>query len=109
MTIARNRALTALERRPPEQGLGVRSDWDAIADEGPDPLEQALVSSEARALARCLQELEGNQREWIVLAYYNGLTHAELAGRLGKPLGTVKSWLRRGLLQLRGCLDDDAP
>lgn len=68
-----------------------------------------MVSSDARALARCLQSLEPNQRHSIVLTYFKGLTHRELAVRLHKPLGTVKSWVRRGLLQLRGCLENDAP
>lgn len=107
VTIARNRTLTALERTPRDQAGPEAADWEMIADGAPDPLEQALISSEARALSRCLQELEQDQRRSIVLAYYKGLTHVELAGRLDKPLGTVKSWVRRGLLQLRGCLEND--
>lgn len=107
VTIARNRALTALERRPRDRAGAEAPDWESIADRAPDPLEQTLAGSEARALARCLQALERDQRRSIVLAYYTGLTHVELAQRLGKPLGTVKSWIRRGLLQLRGCLDRD--
>ena len=109
VTITRNRSLTAMTRVSRDPTDGEASDWEDVADGTPDPLEQAMVSSDARALARCLQSLEPNQRHSIVLTYFNGLTHRELARRLGKPLGTVKSWVRRGLLQLRGCLENDAP
>ena len=108
VTIARNRALTALERMPRDRSAAEAPDWEAIAGQWPDPLEQALAGRQSRALARCLQALERDQRRSIVLAYYTGLTHVELAKRLDKPLGTVKSWIRRGLLELRGCLDGDA-
>jgi RNA polymerase sigma-70 factor (ECF subfamily) len=60
--------------------------------------------SDAGALRRCLERLEPARRRLIVLAYVHGLTHGELAGRLGMPLGTVKSWVRRSLLSLRECL-----
>ena len=108
VAIVRNRALTALERLPRDRASAEAPDWETIAGQAPDPLEQALAGRRSRALARCLQALERDQRRSIVLAYYTGLTHVELARRLDKPLGTVKSWVRRGLLQLRGCLDGDA-
>jgi len=105
VTIARNRAFTALERRATDPAAGSDDGLELLADDAPDPYEQALAGSRARALARCLQQLEPAQRRSILLAYYQGLTHAELARRLEAPLGTVKSWVRRGLLQLRGCLE----
>ena len=107
VAIARNRALTALDRLPRDRAGPEAPDWETVADQAPDPLEQALAGRETRALARCLQTLERDQRRSIVLAYYTGLTHVELAKRLDRPLGTVKSWVRRGLLQLRGCLEDE--
>src|SRR5579875_2262567 len=57
------------------------------------------------ALRRCLDELDDNQRRCILLAFVDGLTHAEIAARLSAPLGSVKSWVRRGLVSLRRCLD----
>ena len=57
------------------------------------------------ALRRCLDALEEKQRHSIVLAFVDGLSHAEIALRLAAPLGSVKSWVRRGLLSLRRCLE----
>jgi DNA-directed RNA polymerase specialized sigma24 family protein len=59
---------------------------------------------ETEALKRCLDRLEPNRRKAILLAYVHGLSHGEIAGRLGVPLGTMKSWIRRSLLVLRECL-----
>ena len=57
------------------------------------------------ALERCLQQLGKEQAACVKQAYYEGLTHPELATRLGIPLGTVKTWIRRGLETLRKCLE----
>ncbi len=65
-------------------------------------------SRDARALAECLKTLTGNQRQTIVLAYTHGLSHGELAKHLKQPLGTVKTWIRRGLEKLKGCMEDIA-
>jgi len=59
---------------------------------------------ERQALRRCLERLEPPRRSAIVLAYVHGLTHGELAGRLGVPLGTAKSWVRRGMAALQECM-----
>ena len=56
-------------------------------------------------LQGCMQELEDAQRQCIAGAYFDGLTHAQLSTHMGTPLGTVKSWIRRGLLLLRRCLE----
>lgn len=56
-------------------------------------------------IRRCLERLQPKQRDAILLAFYHGFTHEELAVRLDVPLGTVKSWVRRGLMQLKDCLD----
>jgi len=63
-----------------------------------------LRLSDTSALKRCLERLEPVRRRAILLAYVHGLSHGELAGRLGVPLGTMKSWIRRSLLSLRECL-----
>ncbi len=71
-------------------------------DESPEAVVQRL--SDAGALRRCLERLEPLRRQALLLAYVQGLSHGELAGRLGVPLGTMKSWIRRSLLALRECM-----
>ena len=102
ISLARYRALDIVRRRgreivmeaPPEQ-----------ADETPDALAALARSAEGAALQRCLNTLEVERRQLILLAFVQGLSHTELAERLGAPLGTVKSWIRRSLALLRGCLE----
>jgi len=65
----------------------------------------AARDADARRLKDCLDELNAMQRNAVCLAYLNGLTHEEVAGTLAAPLGTVKSWVRRGLESLRGCIE----
>ncbi len=77
---------------------------DEQEDETPDALARLVSSTEGAALRRCLQELETDRRRLVVMAFVDGLSHSELAERLGVPLGTVKSWIRRSLMTLRGCL-----
>jgi RNA polymerase sigma-70 factor (ECF subfamily) len=64
-----------------------------------------MAADDARRLKGCVDQLEEDQRTSIRLAYYEGLTHEQLAARLGAPLGTVKSWIRRGLQRLKRCLE----
>ena len=73
-------------------------------DESPDALARLVSTMEGAALHRCLQELEEERRRLVVMAFVDGLSHSELAERLHVPLGTVKSWIRRSLITLRGCL-----
>jgi RNA polymerase sigma-70 factor (ECF subfamily) len=104
-SIVRNRCLDWL-RRPRQEATGDEYDIavEAWQDDAPGPMEQMLASSEAAALARCLRELESRQRQSIMLAFFNGLSHSELAKHMRQPLGTVKTWVRRGLERLKGCL-----
>jgi RNA polymerase sigma-70 factor (ECF subfamily) len=107
-SIVRNRCLDWL-RRPRVEVVLERSEddadpLDAIAADGPGPLEHLARSADARALAECLKRLEARQRQAIMLAFYDGLSHSELAGHMRQPLGTVKTWVRRGLEKLKGCL-----
>lgn len=62
------------------------------------------LGAEQAKLASCLDELEGPQRQAIHLAYVNGLSHQEVVNHLASPLGTIKSWIRRGLQSLQRCL-----
>ena len=104
-SIVRNRALDWL-RRPRQEDTS--DDYDLMAqnlrDESAGPLEQLANSADARALAHCLRALDGQQRQSIALAFQHGMSHSELAAHLKQPLGTVKTWIRRGLERLKGCL-----
>jgi RNA polymerase sigma-70 factor (ECF subfamily) len=107
--IVRNRSLDWLRRPNLERG---DEDYDllveAVADDAPGPDLLLGASRDARALAECLKQLTGNQRQTIILAYTHGLSHGELAQHLKEPLGTVKTWIRRGLDRLKGCMDANA-
>jgi len=104
--IVRNRALDWL-RRPQEVRTSEEQEsmLNAIPDEGPGPEDLVSMAAQARKLHECMQHLSDDQRRSITLAFFNGLSHGELAEKMGKPLGTVKTWIRRGLDRLKGCLD----
>jgi RNA polymerase sigma-70 factor (ECF subfamily) len=105
-TIVRNQAIDFLRRSSSRPRLSEPVDemhW--LADDAAGPLDLASLSQEQRALHDCLGELKDIQRKAVMLAYFEGMTHEELAQRLDTPLGTVKSWLRRGLLRLKKCLE----
>jgi RNA polymerase sigma factor (sigma-70 family) len=70
----------------------------------PDALERVAASVDGRRLRECLETLEEKNRNGILLAFVHGLSHSQVAERLSLPLGTVKAWIRRGLLQLRDCM-----
>jgi RNA polymerase sigma-70 factor (ECF subfamily) len=100
--IVRNAALDIARAR----GREVLSDDPNLGDEAvePDTLERLGAAQDAARLHACLSQLEPRNRETIVLAFVHGLSHPQVAERLSVPLGTVKSWIRRGLLSLRACL-----
>ncbi len=100
--IVRNRAIDRL-RQETRRGEEELASGDAV----PDVLVMDDVSARGISLdvGRCVEELPGRHRQAILLAAQYGMSHDEIARRLGRPLGTVKSWIRRGLLQLRECLD----
>jgi RNA polymerase sigma factor (sigma-70 family) len=112
--IARNRAIDSLRRASAQPRLEstTRDEDDdrpdaseALADEGPGPLELLGRASEARELNHCMDHLSPPQRQSVALAFFDGLSHAEVAEHLKQPLGTVKSWVRRALQTLKNCLE----
>ncbi|MBC9208075.1 sigma-70 family RNA polymerase sigma factor [Roseomonas aerophila] len=70
----------------------------------PEALERIAAAQQSARLRDCLAALETRNREGIVLAFVHGFSHAQIAARLELPLGTVKAWIRRGLIRLKGCL-----
>jgi RNA polymerase sigma-70 factor (ECF subfamily) len=104
-SIVRNRCLDWLRRPSFEVADEDGSYAAAAASDEPGPLSLLERSGDAAAIARCLQALEARQRQAILLAFYDGMSHSELAAHLREPLGTVKTWVRRGLLRLKACLE----
>jgi len=113
--IARNKAIDSLRRanaRPKLASVHHDDDDDdhpdldqRLADDGPGPAELLERASDARQLDLCMAGLSAQQRQSVALAFFDGLSHAEVAERLQQPLGTVKSWVRRALMSLKSCLD----
>jgi RNA polymerase sigma-70 factor, ECF subfamily len=108
-SIVRNRCLDQLRRREPDTVTMTRDDDDEtdmeFQGQGPTPVELLLAGAEAHSVRSCVDALEGGQKQAIALAFYQGLSHGELARHLHQPLGTVKSWVRRGLERLKQCLE----
>ena len=107
-SIVRNRCLDHIRRRELDTVTMSRDDDESDMElEGMEatPEQMLLSGGDANAVRSCIEGLEGGQRQAIALAFFQGLSHAELAHHLRQPLGTVKSWVRRGLERLRKCLD----
>lgn len=106
--VVRSRGLDFLRRRASDRADVMQELDDVISDtvagDSPNPMDTAQASEQARALHQCLGQLEHKQREVVSLAYLRDMSHGELAEQLRLPLGTVKTWIRRGLEQLRACM-----
>ena len=113
--IARNKAIDSLRRAQAQPQLeSVHSEQDdddrpdadqRLVDESPGPAALLERASDARQLGLCMEGLSAQQRQSVALAFFDGLSHAEVAEQLCQPLGTVKSWVRRALMTLKGCLE----
>ena len=101
--IARHRAIDEVRRRKPE---APQDDVEAleIAGDEAHPLDAKARKEELRALMTCLDQLDGEKREIVLLAYYRGMSRDDLAQRFTKPVPTIKTWLHRSLAQLKACL-----
>ena len=117
-SIARNRAIDSLRRTNTQPRLQTNfsssfSDndnedadvYDSVASDAPGPLDLLSRAADARALGTCMESLSAHQRQSVALAFFDGLSHAEVAENMRQPLGTVKSWVRRALMSLKGCLE----
>jgi len=114
IAIVRNKALDAFRARArrkeselPNSGeTGEVNEEDTESSASPAPSAMQLLEQATQALhiQGCMNALEGSHRQSLALAYYQGLSHTEVAAQMGAPLGSVKAWIRRGLEKLKGCL-----
>lgn len=107
MTVARYRALDLLRMKRPEVEMPEEGEEAPMtfADASESPEDRAVEREGLGLLRDCMHDLQDEQKRSVLLAYYEGYTHQELARVMQAPLGTVKSWVRRGLARLRECLD----
>ena len=104
-TIARNTAIDQIRRVEP---VVVQTDYtDLVSESQASPQHNAQITEALHNLNKCLEQLGNAQRNVIEQAYLEGYTRSELARLNEKPVGTIKSWLRRSLIQLRDCLKHD--
>ncbi len=100
ISIARYRALDLMRHHKVRKETPLDDD-----DHRPDENSNIAASDFAHPkLNECMDELDNQQRQAIHLAYFNGLSHQEVVDHLSSPLGTIKSWIRRGLQSLQRCL-----
>jgi RNA polymerase sigma factor (sigma-70 family) len=106
--VVRSRALDFLRKRTAERALGGQEMDEHLSEtlggDTPNPMDTSMASEQAWALHECLRKIEAKPREVLTLAYFRDLSHGELAEQLRLPLGTVKTWIRRSLDQLRNCM-----
>ena len=103
VAIARNRAID-LVRKKTDTSIEDAPEAMEVAAETVDPLAARELSEELKRLLGCIGRLDGDRRKLVLLAYYDGFSREQLAQQLGKPVNTIKTWLRRSLLEIRECL-----
>ena len=104
VAIVRNRAIDYLRRRT-ETSIEEEPEAMEVATDSPDPLARRELSEELQRLLGCIGQLPPERQRLVLLAYYNGWSREQLAGKLKTPVNTIKTWLRRSLLEIRECLD----
>jgi RNA polymerase sigma-70 factor (ECF subfamily) len=103
VAIARNRALDVV-RRKTEVSIEDEPEAMETAGEEPNPLARQEMTDDLRRLLGCLGQLEEDRRRLVLLAYYSGWSREQLAAKFDAPANTIKTWLRRSLLEIRECL-----
>lgn len=102
-SIARNRAIDVV-RKKGETSIEEEPSAMEVAADTPDPLARREMTEELRRLLECVGQLEPERQKLVLLAYYNGWSREQLAVKFEKPVNTVKTWLRRSMLDIRACL-----
>jgi RNA polymerase sigma-70 factor (ECF subfamily) len=103
VAIARNRAIDQV-RKKTEVAIDEDPAVLEIAADSPDPLAKREMTEELRRLLACMGRLDEERRRLVLFAYYDGWSREQLAAKFDKPVNTVKTWLRRALLEIRECL-----
>lgn len=103
-TIVRNRCIDLYRAMPPEQQLPEDGSFDDWLAEDMSPLDIIASNNDTRNLLNCMQTLAPLQRQAIALSYFYDMAHEQLSGHLAQPLGTIKTWIRRGLESLKKCM-----
>lgn len=103
VSIARNRAIDVVRKRGEVSIEDEPSALDVAAN-APDPLAQREMTEELKQLLGCISRLDPERQKLVLLAYYNGWSREQLAGKFKAPVNTVKTWLRRSMLDIRACL-----
>ena len=107
ISIARNRAIDHLRAQRSRGSTAPHVELQDVIDTSPSVLEAQMEAEEQHQLLRCLAGLEARQQAAIRAAFFDGYTYEMLATRAGVPIGTMKSWIRRGLLRLGACLREE--
>ncbi len=106
-TLVRNQALSVVRTSGREVSVDEEMieaiEGEAVANAAP-MAEAFEISADIGRLDECLHRLDVTKRNSIMLAYLDGCSHSEIAKRLNAPLGSVKAWIKRGLLSLRECM-----
>jgi RNA polymerase sigma-70 factor (ECF subfamily) len=105
VAIARNRSIDRLRASAQSRRSEPIESAEDVRDDAPGALDLVVSAEQQARLKTCLGELEERQSSAIRGAFLDGATYDELAQRMGVPLGTMKSWIRRGLMKLRTCLE----
>ena len=102
-SIARNRAIDVVRKRS-ESSLEDEPSAMEVAADSPDPLARREMTEELKRLLECVGRLEPDRQKLVLLAYYNGWSREQLAAKFETPVNTVKTWLRRSMMDIRECL-----
>jgi RNA polymerase sigma-70 factor (ECF subfamily) len=103
VSIARNRAIDQLRKRG-EVSIEEEPAAMEVASDAPDPLARREMNDELKRLLACVGRLDPQRQKLVLLAYYNGWSREQLAAQFDTPVNTIKTWLRRSMLEIRDCL-----
>jgi RNA polymerase sigma-70 factor, ECF subfamily len=103
VAIARNRAIDIV-RKKSETSIEEEPEAMEVAGESPQPLAKREMTEDLRKLFGCIGKLDMDRQRLVLLAYYHGWSREQLAAKLDKPVNTIKTWLRRSLIEIRECL-----